>query len=429
MQFNPVKLLLFFILNIFLSIAAAESDFNLGEIIVSGETPRVVESVGTVDIVTAADIQRSGARDLNEAIKLLPGLYVRTGGDGTPRIDIRGLRTRQVILLLDGVPINSTIDGQFDPSAIDVANIDRIKVTRGASSVLYGAGGNAGVINIITRAGVGRLHGNAMAEFAGNGVKHGMLSAGGGSGDWQAFASASGFHQDSYELSDDYNPVPSNDGNFQPKGERINSDRTDANFYANAIWSGLPGTEIGLSGSYRRGHYGKPFEVRDRNDGTADDDFARNARFERVDEFEGFSLNLTGKHEFEIPLIIKPMFYFNRLDELTNKYDDANFNSQVAAGAGRTDSRADIYGGNLQLSYDFNRYGQATMVADCRHEEWSADGFEIQSGGGGGGGGGIMTVPVDIDEHDNICSVGYEHELRLLERFGLVGGVGYAHWQ
>ena len=93
MRSRPVYVLSFLILNILISVADAESDFNLGEIIISGESPRVVESVGTVDIVTAADIRRSGARDLNEAIKLLPGLYVRTGGDGTPRIDIRGLRT------------------------------------------------------------------------------------------------------------------------------------------------------------------------------------------------------------------------------------------------------------------------------------------------------------------------------------------------
>ena len=415
MGFNPVKLLLIFILNIFISVAFAEPGFNLGEIVVSGEKPRVVESAGTVDVVTAEDIQRAGARDLNEAIKLLPGLYVHTGGDGTPRIDIRGLRTRQVILLLDGVPINSTIDGQFDPSAIDVANIDRIKVTRGAGSVLYGAGGNAGVINIITKAGAGRLHGNAKAEFGGNGVKHGSLSAGGSSGDWQAFASASGFHQDSYDLSDGYDPVTTDNGNFQPKGERINSDRTDANFYANAIWSGLPGTEIGLSTSYRRGHYGKPVEVRDPDV----DPFARNPKFERVDNFKGYSLNLTGKHEFTtIPLTIKPMFYFNHLDELTNGYNDANFLLQDGPGASRSDAHSEIYGGNLQLAYDLEEMGLATIAGDCRHESWETDGFSINNKG--------KSSTISIDEHDDICSAGYEHELRLLERLGLVGGVGYA---
>ncbi|HKK15502.1 MAG TPA: TonB-dependent receptor [Gammaproteobacteria bacterium] len=404
---------------------AESSSFDMGEMIVSGQQPRIVESVGTVDVITAEDIERSGARDLNEAIKLLPGLYVRTGGDGTPRIDIRGLRTRQITLLLDGVPVNSAIDGQFDPSAIDVANVDRIKVTRGAASVLYGAGGSAGVINIITKAGAGRPHGQAMAGFGNNGIKHGSLTASGGNGDWQAFASASGFHQDNFELSDDYDPVPitGSPDNFQPAGERLNSDSSNSNFYGNLIWSGMTGTELGFSGSYRRGYYGKPGEVRDSSGGDRDP-FARNPRFERVDEFEGYSLNLTGKHEFAMPLTVKPTVYFNRLDELSNNYDDYNLNTQVANRAFSSDARADNYGANLQVSYDFMDYGLASVAGDCRREEWSATGFEVQSAGGGG----TMIAPVDIDEHVDICSIAYEHELQLLDNLGLAGGIGYA-WQ
>ncbi len=99
------------------------------------------------------EIQERGARTLDEALTLVPGLFVRTGGEGSPRIDIRGFRTRHVQLLLDGIPINSTFDGQFDPSTIGVENIAAIKVTTGGGSVLYGEGGNGGVINIITKKG------------------------------------------------------------------------------------------------------------------------------------------------------------------------------------------------------------------------------------------------------------------------------------
>ena len=65
--------------------------YRLGEVVVSAPQSGV-EAVGTVHTVTAAEIQERGARTLDEALSLVPGLFVRTGGAGTPRIDIRGFR-------------------------------------------------------------------------------------------------------------------------------------------------------------------------------------------------------------------------------------------------------------------------------------------------------------------------------------------------
>jgi len=126
--------------------------YTLGEVVVTGEREGV-EAVGTVREITAADIQRNGARTLDEALDLLPGIQVRTGNDGVPRVDMRGFRSRHVLLLLDGIPFNSTSDGQFDPTTIPTENIARIKVSYGNHSVLYGEGGLGGVINIITKKG------------------------------------------------------------------------------------------------------------------------------------------------------------------------------------------------------------------------------------------------------------------------------------
>ncbi len=80
------------------------------------ESSELVEDVGTTRRLTRADIEARSARTLDEALRLLPGVYVRTGGDGTPRIDVRGFRSRHVLLLINGVPANSTSDGQFDPA-------------------------------------------------------------------------------------------------------------------------------------------------------------------------------------------------------------------------------------------------------------------------------------------------------------------------
>ncbi len=106
--------------------------YPLGEVVVSADAP-VSEAGATLRRVSAEDIEAYGARTLDEAIALLPGVYVRTGGDGVPRVDVRGLRTRQVTLLLDGVPLNATADGQFDPTLVPVEQIAEIKLTSGGA--------------------------------------------------------------------------------------------------------------------------------------------------------------------------------------------------------------------------------------------------------------------------------------------------------
>ena len=114
------------------------------------EPYELVEEVGTTRRIGRAEIEARNARTLDEALRLIPGIYVRTGGDGTPRIDVRGFRSRQVLLLINGVLVNSTADGQFDPARISTNAIREIKVSYGSSSVLYGDNAMAAVIEITT---------------------------------------------------------------------------------------------------------------------------------------------------------------------------------------------------------------------------------------------------------------------------------------
>jgi outer membrane receptor for ferrienterochelin and colicin len=122
------------------------------------EAVDVVEQAGTTRRIGQSEIQRAQARTLDEALRLLPGIFVRVGPEGVPRVDMRGLRARHVLLLIDGVPLTSTDDGQFDPSRIPAAFIREIKVTYGSSSVLYGENAMAGAIEIVTEAASAGVH-------------------------------------------------------------------------------------------------------------------------------------------------------------------------------------------------------------------------------------------------------------------------------
>lgn len=66
---------------------------------------------------------------------------------------IRGGRNRQVAILIDGVNVNdpSSFNGDFDLRQIDINQVEKIEVLKGASSTLYGTGAATGVINIILK--------------------------------------------------------------------------------------------------------------------------------------------------------------------------------------------------------------------------------------------------------------------------------------
>ncbi|MEP6766264.1 MAG: TonB-dependent receptor plug domain-containing protein, partial [Gemmatimonadaceae bacterium] len=65
-------------------------------------------------------IEQLGRRDLGELLQSVPGVVVtQTGGAGqSSRISIRGSSANQVLILVDGVPINSAISGAADLSQI-----------------------------------------------------------------------------------------------------------------------------------------------------------------------------------------------------------------------------------------------------------------------------------------------------------------------
>ncbi|MDK2847887.1 MAG: hypothetical protein PWP34_1240 [Desulfuromonadales bacterium] len=388
--------------------ATDDGVYRLGEVVVTGEESEV-EAVGTTHRVTTEEIEQRGARTLNEAINLLPGVNVRTGGDGTPRIDIRGFRTRHVKLLLNGTPYNGTYDGQFDPTLIPVENIAEIVVTTGGSSVLYGSGGNAGVINIITKKGKRGAHGSANVELAEGDAQ--LLRATGsyGADKYDVFVSGSLYEQDYFELSDHFSPTDLEDG-----GERENSDRDRDNLFANIGFAPSDATLIGLTASYLKNEFGKPPVI-------VTDDFAPGLRYERQED-EEFNIQLALNHDFGGPLSFKSWAYFNNLNTLENRYeDDYETQGPGVGGTSRTDAQIQISGVNAQLRCDMERYGAATVGFMYENNDYEADGFSVNRTGS-------RTTYLDVADDFQLYAATAEYEASPLPKLGVVLGGGY-HWQ
>lgn len=145
---------------------------------VSVAAPRDTTSGGTTTI-TRATIAASGVRDIGAILDQQTGLVVsREGGPGGPAtVSIRGSSANEVLVLVDGVPLNSTLTGEADLSLIPVAEVERITIVRGAEAARYGAGALGGVILIETRRPAGpTLSADAVAGSWGD--REGTVSGG-----------------------------------------------------------------------------------------------------------------------------------------------------------------------------------------------------------------------------------------------------------
>ncbi len=125
-------------------------------VVTATRTPREVSQVGpSVTVIPAEEILASGARRLQEVLRDAVGVnVVETGAPGQlATASIRGSEAQQVLVLLDGIRLNSPQLGQFDLANLPVPldQIERIEVLRGPASALYGSNALAGVIHIITR--------------------------------------------------------------------------------------------------------------------------------------------------------------------------------------------------------------------------------------------------------------------------------------
>lgn len=152
-----------------------------------------------VRVITAEEIQRSGARTLAELLQReLPGQVSQSGGPGSvadPQLG--GTRPQDTLVLLDGIRLVDAAGLGTNLSEISLAGVVRVEIQRGPVSGLYGSDAQGGVIALYTDAAVERgLHGDWSLGLGTNGLGrlNGFDSFGWGSGN--ARLALSGGRQD-----------------------------------------------------------------------------------------------------------------------------------------------------------------------------------------------------------------------------------------
>ena len=134
--------------------------FELEEVVVTGtrEEDSIREIPKNVTVITADDIAQAPSNNVVDLLAREANVGLRSffGTDKQAGVDIRGMGDSfgsNVIVMVDGVRLNSPDLSGPALSSIPLDRIERIEIVRGAGSVLYGDGAVGGVINIITKKG------------------------------------------------------------------------------------------------------------------------------------------------------------------------------------------------------------------------------------------------------------------------------------
>ncbi len=120
------------------------------EILVVSEVPKE-RPVSTVTVLGETQVERLKPIDLSEAIRYAPGVSVTFGDKSTYTLRLRGVDDKRIAMLVDGIPSYEPYYSSFDLKTFTADGIDSLQITKGPSSVLYGANTLGGIVNIITQ--------------------------------------------------------------------------------------------------------------------------------------------------------------------------------------------------------------------------------------------------------------------------------------
>lgn len=348
------------------------SVFDLGNILVGGKRlgspfQEFVESnISSTSVVARQEMEASGAKNLSQALEEVPGVVISdlSGNGEEPTLDFRGFNEgRDFIFTLDGVRLNEPKSDNINFPLIPIGMLDRIEVSRGGASFLYGEGAMGGVANLVT-------------EIPTEPGLHGRVTSRAGSfGEWG----------EGFEVSDRQKNVAvyTTGDTYHERGFRQNSDVDKNDLYVKALWDSSEESRLQLAYLYADAHLGRPGSIRE----TLLNELGPEAT-ERPRNFGDLEANLFSE-QYELKpaesLALTQNAFFRRSTELSV----ANF-ATFDTDDNELDLATDSWGGTLQADESHELFGKLG-------EEWLA---------------GVEYTGNAIDEED------YNRSKSTLERLG-----------
>ena len=152
-------------------------EYTMDDQVVSatGYDQNMKNAPASITVISKEEISKNGFTDLRDVLKTVEGVDVMGSSArmGTANISIRGMGSKYTLIMIDGIPLNSSTDQNLGPNGFSseltsflppTNNIERIEVIKGPMSTLYGSDALGGVINIITKKETNKFHGTVSID-------------------------------------------------------------------------------------------------------------------------------------------------------------------------------------------------------------------------------------------------------------------------
>jgi iron complex outermembrane recepter protein len=151
---------------------SVEDLMNVEVTSVSKKEQKASQTAAAIFVITQDDIRRSGANNIPDLLRMVPGVNVAQINSNIWAISVRGFNgefSNKLLVMLDGrIVYLPTFSGVFwDVLDVPLEDIERIEVIRGSGGATWGANAVDGVINIITTK-ASKTHGGMVVAGAGN---------------------------------------------------------------------------------------------------------------------------------------------------------------------------------------------------------------------------------------------------------------------
>jgi outer membrane receptor for ferrienterochelin and colicins len=140
---------------------------QLEEVVVTGSRRKqtLADSPVATEVITREQVERSGAVNLAELLEEHPGIRIVRTPQAGATIQMQGLESKYVLVLIDNQRTVGRVQSQNDLSRIAAEDIERIEIVKGPSSALYGSDAIGGVVHIITKRSRKPFEARAIAEY------------------------------------------------------------------------------------------------------------------------------------------------------------------------------------------------------------------------------------------------------------------------
>ena len=135
-----------------INIVLYKHSIEMEKLVVTGTRSKRLHSDTPIatEVINRKDIDNSGTRNIAELLSQRAGVSLQTSVEGGSVLNILGMDSRYILILLDGQPITGRFNNRVSLDQILTDHVKQVEIVKGPNSSLYGSDAMGGVINIIT---------------------------------------------------------------------------------------------------------------------------------------------------------------------------------------------------------------------------------------------------------------------------------------